>query len=394
MNENLPKLYLNKQRVSKKTGKTPLFFKHQLDGQTFKLQLNEKVKPEEWNQTLQRVDGDSTLTQKLLLKREAWKLRYLIAKEENASVSEIQQLFQESLNQKLKNKATKIKKSYTFYELLDRYVEQYQKTFSKDHLKKFKTVRKTLEGIFPNLKYSEMRTELFDKYREELEDRGLSNNYIKDQFKIIKRACKYGRALGINIPVDIDDFKVVPYKGTIIWLNKLELEALEKVECNNEEQKLKDCFLFRCYTGLRHSDMKSVNIFGLDGRQLTFHIRKQRKPHTITLGDKSFALLKKYKSFPITSVQNENKKIKILCQRAKINTTIEVYRMSGSKLITEQFPKYKKITGHTARRTFAKLAYEKGISLLKLSRFIGHSSIEITQNYIGESMEEQEGIAV
>lgn len=238
-----------------------------------------------------------------------------------------------------------------------------------------------------------MTTELFDNYRDNLVKSNLSNNYIKDLFKIIKKACKYGRSLNIAIPLDIDDYKIETYKGKIIWLTQEELTALELVECTESEQMVKDCFLFRCYTGLRHSDMAHVDFLNLNGNRLEFNIQKQGKLHSITLGTKSLALLKKYKSFPITSGQNENRKLKILCQRARINEVTETYKRSGSKFITDTTPKYKKITGHTARRTFARLAYEKGVELLKLSKFLGHSSIDVTMGYIGVTLADQENIA-
>jgi len=395
MEKQLPTLYLNKQRVSKKTGKTPLFFKHEINYKIVKFQLNIKVNPDHWNQALQRVGNDATLSQKLTQIREAWQVRLNMGKDDRCSIEELQLVFKESINKKVKKKPERPKASFTFYELLDKYMEQYKNRYAHTHLKKFLTVRNSLQSYYPKLDYNELTTELFDNYRDKLVKRQLTNNYIKDLFKIIKKACKFGRSLNITIPLDIEEYRVETYKGKIIWLSQEELTALENVECSETEQEVKDCFLFRCYTGLRHSDMKHVDILNLKGNRLEFNIQKQGKLHGITLseGTKSLALLKKYKSFPITTGQNENRKLKILCQRARINDVTETYKRSGSKFLTEATPKYKKITGHTARRTFARLAYEKGVDLLKLSKFLGHSSIDVTLGYIGVTLADQENIA-
>lgn len=395
MENQLPTLYLNKQRVSKKTGKTPLFFKHEINGKTAKFQPNIKVAPNEWNQALQRVENDATLTQKITMMREAWKVRLNMGRDDNSSIEELQLVFKESINRVVKTKPLRPKARLTFYELLDKYMEQYKSRHRHTHLKKFLTVKNSLQSYYPKLDYSELTTELFENYRDKLVKNDLSNNYIKDLFKIIKRGCKFGRSLNIAIPLDIDEYKIDAYKGKVIWLTKEELAALEAVECTETEQKVKDCFLFRCYTGLRHSDMKHVDILNLKGNILEFNIQKQAKLHKITLsnGTKSLALLKKYKSFPITTSQNENRKIKILCRRAKINELTETYKRSGTKLITKVSPKYEIIAGHDARRTFARLAYEKKVDLFQLSKFLGHSSIDVTLGYIGVTLADQENIA-
>ncbi|EPR69872.1 tyrosine-type recombinase/integrase [Cyclobacterium qasimii] len=395
MRKQLPSLYLNKQRVSKKSGKTPLFFKHEIHGKIVKFQLNIKVNPEYWNQALQQVESDTTLTQKITQIRELWKLLFHIGKNDNRSIEMFQQMFREKINGEVRKKPIDLKANFTFYELFDKYMEQYKNRYAHTHLKKFLTVKNSLHSYYPKLAYQELTTELFDNYRDKLVKRQLTNNYIKDLFKIIKKACKFGRSLNIAIPMDIEEFRVETYKGKIIWLTQEELTALENVECSESEQVIKDCFLFRCYTGLRHSDMKHVDILNLKGNRLEFNIQKQGKLHGITLseGTKSLALLKKYKSFPITTGQNENRKLKIFCQRARINDVIETYKRSGSQFLTEASPKYRKISGHTARRTFARLAYEKGVELLKLSKFLGHSSLDVTLGYIGITLADQENIA-
>src|SRR5690606_14564308 len=115
MEKQLPKLYLNKQRVSKKTGKTPLFFKHEIMGKTARFQLKTKVDPNTWNQDLQRVENDSTLTAHLNHIRESWRVRFNMGKEDNNSIEELQQIFKESINKEGRDKSSKLKVRFTFY---------------------------------------------------------------------------------------------------------------------------------------------------------------------------------------------------------------------------------------------------------------------------------------
>src|SRR5690554_722661 len=123
MESQLPKLYLNKQRVSKKTGKTPLYFKHEYLGKPVRFQQKFKVDPNDWNQDLQRVENDSTLSARLKEIRESWRVRFSMGKEENSSIEELQLIFQESINKGAKKQSSKLKVRFTFYDLLDKYME-------------------------------------------------------------------------------------------------------------------------------------------------------------------------------------------------------------------------------------------------------------------------------
>ncbi len=99
----LPTLYLNKQRVSSKTGEAPLHFKHIIQGKKTTFPLRIKVAPEVWNQDLQRVEGDATLTDKITELREAWHVRYNMFKDEPNAREELQNVFRESINKEVKS---------------------------------------------------------------------------------------------------------------------------------------------------------------------------------------------------------------------------------------------------------------------------------------------------
>src|SRR5690606_32302343 len=117
--------------------------------------------------------------------RESWRVRFSMGKEENSSIEELQLIFQESINKGAKKQSSKLKVRFTFYDLLDKYMEQYKNRYAHTHLKKFLTVKNSLRGYYPTLEYSDLTTELFDDYRDKLVKSSLSNNYIKDLFKII-----------------------------------------------------------------------------------------------------------------------------------------------------------------------------------------------------------------
>ena len=94
-------------------------------------------------------------------------------------------------------------------------------------------------------------------------------------------------------------------------------------------------------------------------------------------------LLKKVERFNPISQQKENKYIKTLAKRAMINKPVQKVKLSGSISTVTTYPKWELCSSHTARRTWARIAYEAGIDILKISRYIGHSDISTTLKYIG-----------
>ena len=142
-------------------------------------------------------------------------------------------------------------------------------------------------------------------------------------------------------------------------------------------------FLFRCYTGIRFSEMPYIDVNNLDARVLSFYIPKTSKSHQIPLNRKALEMLKKVKRFNPISQQKENQYIKILAKRAKIDRPVQRVKLSGSVSTVETFPKWKLCSSHTARRTWARIAYDAGVDILKISRYIGHSDIATTLKYIG-----------
>jgi integrase len=394
MTKSIATLYINLQRISPKDKKAPLFFKHQIAGKHISLQTKIRVKPEKWKQELQKVEGDETLTKELFNIRQSWGLRLQIGLEEKSSIEEIKNLFKQSIRKEL-IKAVNSNRKQAYYDLFDQYIEVNKKQKTESHLRKFTTTKNSLKQYYPNLHFTELKQKLLQEYHDHLIDRELTNNTIRDHFKIMKVIAKYGNSMGFNIPWDIKDYNIKAYSPEKIWLTMQELQAFEEVECKkNSEQLVKDWFLFRCYTGMRFSDMQHVDVLGLTGNELTFNIQKQRKLHKIPLGQKSLAILKKYKKWPKYTQQYENRTIKVLCKRVGIDTIVETSKLSGFNWIKSYNPKHEVIKGHDARRTFARLAYERNIPLLTISRIIGHSSEKQTQDYIGVVAQEMQGVTM
>ena len=76
--------------------------------------------------------------------------------------------------------------------------------------------------------------------------------------------------------------------------------------------------------------------------------------------------------------------IKALCKRAGIDSIVTFYKSIGNKNPkVPHKPKHKKVAVHTARRTWATLAYHHTKDIVLVSNRIGHKNTKTALRYIG-----------
>ena len=174
-------------------------------------------------------------------------------------------------------------------------------------------------------------------------------------------------------------------KKEVIFLSSEELDKFEKYDFTQPRLELvKDLFIFCCYTGLAYremSDLKKENIVqGFDGNQwIQMKRHKTGKMISVPLLPKAKAILDKY------NTESSNALPKFSNQ--KMNSYLkEIGDIVGVK---------KRITHHTARKTFAStvLLYND-VPIEIVSELLGHSSIKITQDYYGKVVQKRVGAEI
>jgi integrase len=196
----------------------------------------------------------------------------------------------------------------------------------------------------------------------------------------------------------LEEVKISRGTTDIIFLKQEELQALEKYKPKSERlEKLKDAFLFGCYTGLRYSDLEQLNQAhyhkktskGEQYHVLSFVIKKTRRMHEIALPPKAVAIVKRYwdqqeekRLLPMPSNQKFNDYLKELCEDADIDTEIEIAAQFGSEVRTEIKKKFEIISCHSSRHTYAILSLENGMRPEVLQRNLGHSKLSQTMEYV------------
>ena len=171
-----------------------------------------------------------------------------------------------------------------------------------------------------------------------------------------------------------------------IYLNESELTAIYNLDkLSKQLEKVRDMFLIGCYTGLRYSDLIRLTKDNITSDN-TIKIKTQKTEKIIDVPIHSHVqqIFEKYDyqlPKPISN-QKYNEYIKDVMKIAKINEPItKQYRKNGMLAnLTES--KFKFVTSHTARRSFATNAFLADVSVLSIMQITGHRTESAFMKYI------------
>ena len=232
-----------------------------------------------------------------------------------------------------------------------------------------------------------MNGELFySDYIEFLEDvRELHKNTIGTRIKDLKVFLGWCHSKSYTEKVDFKSFVKPKADTSIIALTQEELNVFFTHDFKNPIlDKVRDIFVFACFTGLRYSDYDKVKPHNINGEFLTVITQKTKAPVSIPIiPNYSGKILMKYNNnLNVKSIQRFNRHLKDAAREANLNrvvTWIE-YRGKSSNVINQ--PLYELVSSHMARKTFITHSLEKGMAPKDIMRITSHRSMVSFQRYI------------
>jgi site-specific recombinase XerD len=174
-----------------------------------------------------------------------------------------------------------------------------------------------------------------------------------------------------------DPFREIRFRKKPVpkgFLTNEELSLLKKAELSPDLDRVRNIFLFACYTGLAYCDIRGLSrVHMIKGNDENFHIQKSRQKtgqeSIIPLLPAAIAILQKYS--PTTDFRDFRWKVS---SNQKMNQRL--------KTIGEKAGIEKQLHMHLARHTFATtVTLSNGIPIETVSRMLGHASITQTQHY-------------
>ena len=379
-------VWINKSKA--KNGIAPIYIRITIDGKRVEISTGKTVAIEKWSSEGQNVKGNNdearTINQFIRLMIGQIEKIHLNISNQNI-VPTVFMIKQELLN-KEENKKPKQK---TILEAIAYHnLKMKEKVniglISKNTLVRYTMVEsKTKKFLMQCYNVEDLElTSLKLSYITEFEHYLLTNDKLQTN-----SAHKYIKNIKtvINMAIGLDWIQTNPFTQFRCSYTNPDREILNQIEITevmNKDLKvprlikIRDIFIFCCYTGFAYSDVRSFErnsvMVGLDGEYwLSTQRQKTGIKESVPLLPQALAIIEKYKNdaycirknklLPVNSNQKFNeylKEIGILCKIKK------------------------KLTSHIARHTFATtITLANGVPIETVSSMLGHTSIRTTQIY-------------
>lgn len=207
--------------------------------------------------------------------------------------------------------------------------------------------------------------------------------------------------INTNLKFQSKAFKVVETESDSIALSEEELNAMYLLDLSNNTrlEKVRDLFIIGANTGFRFSDFTDIKPENIkkDGKDFVLDIIqfKTKNQVVVPLNKVSLEILQKYNNQlpPAITNQKFNEYIKEIAQMVEALHEPQTRAITkGGKQFEETVPKWQLVSSHTARRSFATNAYERGTPAISLMQITGHRTEKSFLSYIKTSKKKHSDI--
>ena len=275
----------------------------------------------------------------------------------------------------LKNEWLNPSRRIDFYAFALEAIKERKNEMRPQTTKNHNTAITKLKDFKSTLMFSEITPDFIDKYRRHLKVKmGNDINTVHTALKILKAHLNIAIKKGVIKKNPFDEVRLTTAAPDRVYLTRDELNTLwEKYRSkilSDEKNRVLRHFLFMCYTGIRISDLKTMQKDEVRDGRLIFQAEKTK------------TIKKKYIKVPLNSfaqqlIKDENS------QTDKLFNTISEQKLNKYiKQIAIKFGIDKPLSNHSGRHTFATLYLETTNDLAGLQQLLGHSRITDTMIYV------------
>lgn len=214
------------------------------------------------------------------------------------------------------------------------------------------------------------------KWKRRMGERNLSDNTIKGRMKLMRCICS--EAVKRNI-LDEDPFKYITIGNMTpkaVWLDMKEIKKIERVKLKGREAVVRDLFLLGCFSGLRWSDLSSLEEAEIKDGLLRKMMKKTNHEVTIPIKTlfwgRGMEIIERYSS--------NIKRLSHVCCNATANKMIkEIARKAGVN---------KPVSFHWARKSCSSNLQLLGMSVGDVSTILGHTDVQVTSTHYSFSKDQ------
>lgn len=395
----------NSKAIYKPDGKLRLRIRYAMGKVDFN--VGYRVAIDKWNIDTQRCNASTTHGKKKVpateINKEIQRLynladdvfRAFEVKEHIPTLIEYRDAFNEANG---KETTEEIVNKISFFYVFDLFVKEcgIQNNWTEATYEKFAAVKNHLSGFDANLTFEaldEMRLTDFVNYLRE--KKNMRNSTIGKQLGFLKWFLRWSLRKGYNNNNIFEGFKPklkTTQKKVIFltWKEVVQLRDYEIPESKKYLDRVRDVFLFTCFTGLRYSDVYNLKWSDIKEDHIEITTIKTADSLKIDLNKFSRPILAKYrdihfennKVLPVISNQKMNDYLKELGELVGLDEPITEVYYKGNERIENTTPKYALLGTHAGRRTFICNSLVLGVPAQTVMKWTGHSDYKAMKPYI------------
>lgn len=292
----------------------------------------------------------------------------------------------------------KLRKVSRFWEAMTQFkvAESKKNSWQYSTIQKFNTLEQHIKAYKEQPRFEDFTDRGITAFVGVLiEKEHLSNATVLKQLGYLKWFLKWAAVNKYHNVMDFKNYKphLATTKKKVIFLSIDEIKRLLAAEIPPTRpalERVRDVFVFCCFTGLRHSDAFNLRRSDIKDDCIEVTTKKTADSLVIDLSNVSKGILEKYKdipfpdnkALPVISNQKMNDYLEELCKLAGLDEEIRLTSYHGGKRTDEVKKKYELLTTHSARRSFICNSLAAGIPVNVVMKWTGHSDYQAMKPYI------------
>lgn len=352
-------------------GSSRLMLDVRINGERKRIALNVCVMEDEWDEVRKVVKAGKSLAKQrnMIIQKALHNARRILYDSEIKGEPMTMQMFVRDYSGR--------RVVGNFVEFVGEQIELAELELSAETIKNYRKFYNRLADWKAVIPFQLLREELIEEWHRHLLSFGNAVNTINHYHKLFKKFLAMARRKGKIEGDPYENFTNKKQKTSKTFLTDEEVQVLideyTRWKTSDERRKILRHFLFMCFTGLRYSDLKLMELKNLHGRELIFSPEKTKRSLgeiVVPLNEFALRLIREERMmgdvelgvrlFRVISNQKMNKQLKAICVDAAIR---------------------KNVSCHVARHTFATLFLAAGNNIEVLQKILGHSEIKTTMEY-------------
>ncbi|WP_055436945.1 tyrosine-type recombinase/integrase [Lacinutrix algicola] len=238
-----------------------------------------------------------------------------------------------------------------------------------------------------DLHFSRINDEFYNSYINYcVQTKKHSANTLKRNIGLLKTFLNWALIKNHTYNEDFKGFKSPKaFETDEIALNYDQVQEIYAKDLQNKPrlERVRDLFVFGCSTGMRYSNYSKVCKNDVQNDMIKVMDKKNKdKVLEIPLNSISKGVLIKYDyNLPVISEQKFNDYIKEVFQECGYTDEVKKISKIGNEVTEVMMPFYKRMSSHTARRSFITIMKNKKIPDKVIMSFTGHKSLEVFNKY-------------